>query len=165
MENVFSMVAPNPRYKPRMPSCLYICDITANIESSSLPFPLLLAWIRVLTLLRYTVRRSDSMNRKRHTHLMDIQPCPSFNIIYHKWLDNVTDAVLKQPPNAPANAAPKGVSCWTGFDWVGIGLWVGWKKSLHFEQTIGWYLGPERTVRRHVKFESLGINRCKQAGS
>jgi len=33
IENVFSMVAQNPRYNPKMPSCLKIRKSTVDIES------------------------------------------------------------------------------------------------------------------------------------
>lgn len=57
----------------------------------------------------------------------------------------LTDAVLKQPPNAPANAAPKGVSCWTGFDWVGIGYYKLDEEGAT-KLNISDDDGPERTL-------------------
>ena len=119
MENVFSIVAPNPRYRPRIPSCLYIRDITANIEKSSLPFPLLLAWILVLALQDI---RSDNPTAWTYATYTSNGYTTLSSFQYHYIISEktATDAELKQPPNAPANAAPKGVSCWTGFDWIGI---------------------------------------------
>lgn len=40
MEKVLSIVAANPRYHPKIPSCLKMSSRTDSIVSSSLRFPL-----------------------------------------------------------------------------------------------------------------------------
>lgn len=57
------------------------------------------------------VRRqwSPRDSRETHTHLEDILHCDR-STLYHVTDEMSTHAVLKQPPSAPAKAAPKGVS-------------------------------------------------------
>jgi hypothetical protein len=55
-------------------------------------------------------------------------------------------AVLKQPPRAPANAAPSGLS--TGFDWTGI--WKDGLQKIEERFNNSWGIIMDRLLRKRT---------------
>jgi len=89
------------------------------MDSGTFFFPLAfefdVACIRVFALSQRSEQHHKT-NLKERTRLKDTQHWKDSAARKCKGVYNYdAHALLKQPPNAPANAAPKGVSCWTGF--------------------------------------------------